>query len=70
MKPIYIIVWEGRDADSEIWDIYPVWRFGYFTDEEAVKKKVEALNKAHPGEYDPDAEAEEKYDYKTVEAHK
>ena len=66
MNEIYIIVWTGRDSESGIWDTYPVWRFGYYTNEEIVKEKVKQLNDYMPGEYDPDTEEEEKYDYKTV----
>ena len=63
MQSIYIIVWEGRDSDTEIWDTYPCYGFGFFTNEESARQKAKQLNKEEPGEYDEEAEATEKYMY-------
>lgn len=66
VKSVFIITWTGRDSDSDIWDEYPVYRFGFYTEEARVKEKVAKLNARHPGEYDSDAEETERYDYKEI----
>ena len=63
MNKVYLIIWIGRDSDSEIWDSYPCYGFGFFTNENVIRKKVEQLNKSEPGEYDEEAEETERYDY-------
>lgn len=63
---IYVITWTGRDAESGVWDVYPVLRFGYFTDADTASIKAQELNKKLPGEYDEDSGEEEKYDYVAI----
>lgn len=66
MNKIYIIVWVGRDSDSDVWDEYPEYRFGFFTNEDTVKAKVFSLNKSTPGEFDENAEEAEGYSYREI----
>ena len=63
---IYIIVWSGRDAESGIWDNYPQLDYGYFTDADTASIKANELNRLYPGEYDEDAEEDEKFDYVAI----
>lgn len=63
---IYIITWTGRDTDSEVWDEYPVYRYGYYTDAVAVEEKVKKLNQMRPAEYDTEAGAVECYSYRAI----
>ncbi len=63
---VYIIMWSGRDSDSEVWDDYPCFDYGFYTDFDSAHKKVIELNEQHPGEYDSDADATETYWVKTL----
>lgn len=63
---IYIILWVSKDADGEVWDEYPVFRLGFFTDEQEVEKKVEELNNSLPKTFVPKAEETGSYCYKAV----
>lgn len=66
MKPIYIIVWTGRDCDSEIWGTYPCYEYGYFTDMDEVLAYARKWNELEEFEYDSDAEETPYYAIKEI----
>lgn len=56
MTEIYIIMWRGRDSESEIWDDYPCFNCGFFTEKDKAEQFVIDLNNQEPAEYDEDAQ--------------
>jgi hypothetical protein len=61
MNKIYIIVWTGRDSDTEHWDKYPCLEDGFFTDKEKAQEYADYLNASEEPEYDEYAEEESGY---------
>lgn len=66
MKDIYIIVWTGRDSDSDIWGTYPRYNYGYFISKESAQEFADILNKTEPGEYDSNAYNTEAYGIQVI----
>lgn len=56
MKEIFIICWEGRNCDTEIWDTYPCFEYGFYTTYNKAQAKADELNNAEPRDYDAEAE--------------
>ena len=56
MKEIFIICWNGRHPDTELWDEYPCLEFGFYTKYENAQAKVDELNKTEPQDYDEEAD--------------
>lgn len=61
MNKIYIIVWIGRDSDTEFWGNYPCLEHGFFTNKEKAQKYADYLNASIEPEYDEEAEEKPEY---------
>ena len=61
MNEIYVIVWTGRDCQSDVWDTYPMLDEGYFTDKQKAQSYADYLNKEQYGDIDPDCDDQEQY---------
>ena len=70
MKRIYIITWTGRDSDSGVWDTYPCWEHGFFTDITKAEYYANYLNNHEPQEFDDQADEPTGYWFIGVEKHK
>lgn len=66
MTDIYIIVWTGRDSESGVWDTYPCYNYGYFTNKDSAQEFADILNKTEPREYDTDADDMETYGIQVI----
>lgn len=66
MNDIYIIVWTGRDSESGVWDTYPCYNYGYFTNKDSAQEFADILNKTEPREYDEDANDMETYGIQVI----
>lgn len=53
---IYIIVYRGRDCDTEIWDDWPMLDYGAFKNKQAAARIVEELTLRSEFEYDEEAD--------------
>lgn len=45
-KIVYIIVWRGRDRNTDAWDDYPLSNRGVFTSKQLAEKRKELFRKA------------------------
>ena len=61
MNEIYIIMWRGRDVETGVWDDYPCFSQGYYTDYNTAQAVVDELNNTDPREYDAEADDMETY---------
>ena len=61
MEEIYVICWTGRDSESGVWDTYPMFDYGYYTDYNSAQAKADELNETEMREYDEDADDVETY---------
>ena len=61
MDDIFVICWIGRDSESGVWDTYPCFDYGYYTDYLTAQAKADELNNTEPQEYDEDADDVESY---------
>lgn len=55
-KQIFIIVFNGRDCDSGVWDTYTQYEQGFFYNRENAQKICDDLNKTSDFVYDEDAD--------------
>lgn len=65
---IYLIAWVGRDCETGIWDTYPCYDEGYFTDKDKATQHMHLIEKRICMEWD--GEAEEFEHYTLIEIHK
>lgn len=70
MNKIYLIMWNGRDVDSDIWDSYPCYDQGFFLNKQKAQDCADYLNKTSDFDYDYEAEETPNYSILMVELHR
>lgn len=60
-KIVYIIVWRGRDRNTDAWDDYPLSNRGVFTSKQLAEKERSYLEKLYPPQYDDEADEYEMF---------